>query len=86
MGVLPISRLAIGGNFQRYDIEAVSPITVPDSPEQKGCLCGEVLKGITEPKQCKLFAKVCTPENPVGACMVSNEGACHACYKYELNK
>lgn len=86
LGVLPLSRLVIGEKYQNYDIEIVAPVTIADSPNQRGCLCGEVLKGITEPKQCKLFAKVCTPENPVGACMVSNEGACHACYKYELNK
>jgi hydrogenase expression/formation protein HypD len=49
----------------------------------KGCRCGDVLLGAITPPECKLFAKVCTPEKPLGPCMVSSEGACAAYYKYE---
>jgi hydrogenase expression/formation protein HypD len=52
--------------------------------EDKGCRCAEVILGKIKPYQCGLFAKFCTPENPVGACMVSSEGSCAAYYKYEL--
>ncbi len=51
--------------------------------EPKGCNCGSVLMGLISPPQCALFHKLCTPENPVGACMVSSEGTCAAYYKYE---
>jgi hydrogenase expression/formation protein HypD len=50
--------------------------------EPAGCRCGEVLKGKLAPFDCPLFGKVCTPESPVGACMVSSEGSCAAAYKY----
>ena len=49
----------------------------------RGCACGEVLMGAKTPPDCKLFRKICTPQNPVGPCMVSSEGACAAYYKYE---
>jgi hydrogenase expression/formation protein HypD len=50
--------------------------------EPKGCICGEVLRGVSVPADCGLFGKVCTPESPVGACMVSDEGTCHSWYLY----
>ena len=65
-----------------HDAEAMIPVEVEPLKEWKGCICGEVLKGLKNPKQCKLFGKACTPANPVGACMVSNEGACNAYYRY----
>ncbi|MDY2626633.1 MAG: hydrogenase formation protein HypD, partial [Coriobacteriales bacterium] len=46
------------------------------------CQCGDVLRGVIYPNQCKLFARVCTPEHPVGPCMVSSEGSCAAYYRY----
>ena len=58
-------------------------IKVEKGSEPKGCLCGEVLKGKIVPHQCPLFAKTCSPRTPIGACMVSSEGACAAYYKYE---
>jgi hydrogenase expression/formation protein HypD len=54
----------------------------PDADIPKGCSCGEVLRGIKIPTDCPLFGKKCTPENPVGACMVSTEGSCAAYYRY----
>ena len=50
--------------------------------DYKTCKCGEILKGVLKPWECKVFGTACTPENPIGACMVSSEGACAAYYKY----
>ena len=58
------------------------PYVFEDPKEHKGCLCGEILKGKVTPKDCPLFRNGCTPEDPVGACMVSSEGTCAAEYKY----
>ncbi len=82
LGVLPKSGLKIRKEYEMHDAEAMIPVEVEPLKEWKGCICGEVLKGLKNPKQCKLFGKACTPANPVGACMVSNEGACNAYYRY----
>ena len=55
---------------------------ISQSSEPEGCLCGEILRGIKVPTDCTLFGKVCTPEEPVGPCMVSSEGTCAAYFKY----
>lgn len=86
LGVLPNSGLGIKKEYRQFDAEARFPVEVPEPEEPKGCVCGEVLKGITSPGECKLFGKACTPRNPVGACMVSSEGACAAYYKYNSNQ
>ena len=57
-------------------------ITLKPGRETKGCLCNQLLRGINEPTDCKLFGKACTPLKPVGACMVSTEGACRIWYTY----
>ena len=62
--------------FQRFE-PAVEP-----TQEPKGCRCGDVLRGMMAPNECPLFRKVCTPENPVGPCMVSSEGSCAAYFRY----
>jgi hydrogenase expression/formation protein HypD len=82
LGVLPKSGLKIRKKYSAFDAEVQVPVEVEPTREDKGCICGEVLKGVKNPKDCNLFAKACTPENPVGACMVSHEGACNAFYKY----
>lgn len=84
IGVIPNSGLKLRKRFEKIDAEKVFDISVISSPEPKGCSCGEVLRGIKIPPECKLFAKVCTPEHPIGACMVSSEGSCAAYYKYGL--
>ncbi len=81
-GVLPKSGMAVREKYASFDAEKQIPVEVEPTREDKGCICGEILKGIKNPKDCKLFAKACTPSNPVGACMVSHEGSCHAYYKY----
>lgn len=82
IGTIPASGLALKQGFASLDAAGVFALELPDAPEPKGCSCGEVLRGIKAPTDCRLFAKRCTPENPVGACMVSTEGSCAAYYKY----
>ncbi|MBN2681266.1 MAG: hydrogenase formation protein HypD [Bacteroidales bacterium] len=85
LGVLPGSGLGISEKYSAFDAEKQLQVEVEPTKEDKGCICGEILKGLKSPKDCKLFATACSPSDPVGACMVSNEGACHAYYKYNRN-
>jgi len=82
LGTIPKSGLMIREKYGNWDAERMIPVNVPEPEEPKGCICGEILKGLKNPKECKLFGKTCTPSNPIGACMVSSEGACQAFYKY----
>jgi len=82
LGVLPGSGLAIRAEYAEFDAERVMTLNVPVAVENPACLCGEVLKGKLTPFGCPLFSTLCTPESPVGACMVSSEGTCAAAYKY----
>ena len=83
LGILPKSGLGIREKYARFDAEKVFEVEVEETREDKGCICGEILKGLKTPKDCKLFGKPCTPGDPVGACMVSNEGSCYAFYRYK---
>lgn len=82
IGILPGSGLELREQFHHRDIISVLDPEVPEGKEPKACSCGDVLRGIKIPSDCGLFGKACTPENPVGACMVSSEGSCSAYYKY----
>ncbi len=82
LGVIPKSGLALRNAYRSFDTDALFDLEVPDAPEPPGCQCGDVLRGAKTPADCKLFRKVCVPENPVGPCMVSTEGTCAAHYKY----
>ncbi|MEN2985073.1 MAG: hydrogenase formation protein HypD [Thermodesulfovibrionaceae bacterium] len=82
IGIIPLSGLRLKEEFSHRDVEKVFKMPEIQSIEPKGCQCGLVLRGVKIPPQCPLFEKVCTPENPVGACMVSSEGSCAAYYKY----
>jgi hydrogenase expression/formation protein HypD len=82
LGILPASGYGIKEKYAGFDAEKAFDVEVEPTRQDKGCLCGEILKGLKNPKECKLFAKGCTPQNPVGPCMVSNEGACQAYYRY----
>ena len=82
LGILKESGLKLREKFAHMDAERAIAIEVEKTREDKGCLCGEILKGLKTPSDCKLFGKACTPNDPVGACMVSNEGACHAWARY----
>ncbi|WP_318509204.1 hypothetical protein [Bacillus sp. T3] len=81
VGTLPQSRLVLKSEYSRFDAEAKFDIQLPDMVETKrqNCLCGEVLKGM-KPQMCPNFGKECTPTNPAGPCMVTNEGACSIAY------
>jgi hydrogenase expression/formation protein HypD len=83
IGVIPHSGLAMRPEFARWDAAKAHGIQFRDAKPHPGCRCGDVLRGVIRPTQCKLFAKACTPTNPFGPCMVSSEGACAAAYKYE---
>jgi hydrogenase expression/formation protein HypD len=82
LGILKKSGYKLRDEYSAFDAEKNIDVKVEKSREPAGCICGEVLKGLKRPVDCQLFAKVCTPGNPVGACMVSSEGACQAYYKY----
>jgi hydrogenase expression/formation protein HypD len=82
IGVIPASGLAIGDAYASFDAERAIPVAVEEPREHQGCLCGEILRGKVAPRDCPLFGRACTPEAPVGACMVSSEGTCAAAYKY----
>ncbi len=82
LGLIPGSGLAINDAFGHYDAKRRFSIEAIPAPEPAGCRCGEVICGKLTPKACPLFGNVCTPEDPVGPCMVSGEGSCAAAYKY----
>jgi hydrogenase expression/formation protein HypD len=83
IGVIPGSGLRLRPAWAHRDAVAKLGLERPVVPEPPACQCGEVLKGIKTPPDCRLFGKACTPERPVGACMVSSEGSCAAYYKYQ---
>jgi len=82
IGVLPKSGLGLRAEFSAYDAEKKYGVTVALGSENPACACGEVLKGKRRPPDCALFGTTCTPEHPVGPCMVSTEGTCSAYFKY----
>ena len=82
LGFLPDSALALGEAYADLDAERRFPVSVGVAREIKGCECPAILRGLKQPTDCKLFGTVCTPDNPMGACMVSSEGACAAYWSY----
>ena len=82
LGELPRSALRLRDEFANFDAERKFAVSVPAIADHKACECGAVLRGLTRPEQCKVFGTVCTPDNPLGSCMVSSEGACSARYRY----
>lgn len=85
LGILPKSGMKLKEKYKAYDAEVMIPVEVETTKEDKGCICGEILKGLKSPKDCKLFDTACSPSDPVGACMVSHEGACNAHYRFNRN-
>lgn len=81
-GNIPLSGLEIDDKYSDFDANKMINVEVEETIEEKGCICGEILKGLKKPHDCKLFGKVCTTTNPVGACMVSHEGACNAYFRF----
>ena len=82
LGEVPNSGLKLRPEYALFDAEVTFNIKLEPGIEPKGCICGEILRGVKTPADCRLFRKVCTPENPVGPCMVSSEGSCSAYYLY----
>lgn len=83
IGNIPGSGLRLKGKYKAYDASSLlNDYNEEAGEEPKGCRCGDILKGKCGPKECKLFGTACTPENPIGSCMVSSEGTCAAYYKY----
>jgi len=82
LGKIEKSTLRLKEKYSRFDALKRFNITEEPHEDMSGCRCGEVLCGLIEPPECKLFAKSCTPQSPVGPCMVSSEGTCAAWFKY----
>ena len=82
IGMVKGSGLKISSSYKEFDAQVKFHPKSEDSKEDPNCFCGYILKGVKTPYDCKLFAGVCTPEKPAGACMVSSEGTCAAYYKY----
>jgi len=82
LGIVPYSGLRIKAKYVEFDAEKRFTLTPSKGKDNKACECPKILRGVKTPKDCKLFGTKCTPENPVGSCMVSSEGACAAYYSY----
>ena len=82
LGEVPYSALKIRPAFAEFDAERRFSLDYQPVADNKACECGAILRGVKKPIDCKIFGTVCTPENPVGSCMVSSEGACAAHYSY----
>ena len=79
---VPYSALRIRDAFAGWDAERKFDLAFQSVPDNKACECGAILRGVKKPTDCRIFGTVCTPENPMGSCMVSSEGACAAHYNY----
>ncbi|UCC68469.1 MAG: hydrogenase formation protein HypD [Armatimonadota bacterium] len=86
LGTIPASGYELAKEFGEFDAARRFEIEVPEGAEPAGCRCGDVLRGAIEPRECPLFGKACTPRTPVGACMVSSEGACQAYFRYRTGE
>ena len=82
IGEVPDSGLKLRKKYQRFDAALAFDIAPGPTYEPAGCICGDVLRGVKTPADCQLFGKACTPQYPVGPCMVSSEGSCSAYYLY----
>ena len=82
MGFISQSALQLSDAFADFDAELLYEVPGVRVADPKSCQCGEVLKGVIKPWECKVFGTACTPETPIGTCMVSSEGACAAYYNF----
>lgn len=82
LGEVPHSALRIRPAFAAFDAELRHGLQYRQVPDHRQCECGAILRGVRQPTDCKLFGTVCTPETPMGSCMVSSEGSCAAHYSY----
>ena len=86
LGEVPYSALKIRTAYAAFDAERRFDLHYTPAPDNKACECGAILRGVKRPLDCKLFGTACAPETPMGACMVSSEGACAAHYTYGRHK
>ncbi|MBV9465200.1 MAG: hydrogenase formation protein HypD, partial [Solirubrobacterales bacterium] len=82
LGFISPSGLKISEAYAEFDAERRFSVPGVRVADPKACQCGEVLKGVIKPWECKVFGTACTPERPIGTCMVSSEGACAAYYNF----
>jgi hydrogenase expression/formation protein HypD len=82
LGELPASALRLRDSYAQFDAEQRFTIVSTPAADNPACECGDVLRGLKKPADCKLFGTVCSPETPMGSCMVSPEGACAAHWTY----
>ncbi|PPB69272.1 hydrogenase formation protein HypD [Campylobacter hyointestinalis] len=82
LGEIPKSGMKLKDEFSYLDARVKFDCSVQSTGENRACICGKILRGLAKPYDCKVFGKVCNPQNPIGSCMVSSEGACAAYYKY----
>lgn len=82
LGIIAYSGLKLRKKYEEFDAELKFPIANFQIADPKACQCGEILKGVKKPWECKIFGTACTPETPIGSCMVSSEGACAAYYNF----
>lgn len=82
LGLVPYSALQIKSRYADFNAELRFDLPAVSGSDVKGCECPSILRGVKKPLDCKLFGTVCTPENPMGSCMVSSEGACAAYWSY----
>jgi hydrogenase expression/formation protein HypD len=85
-GNIPGSGLMLKQEYEYFDANVRKPVSVDHKAENPKCICGSILRGRTTPEDCTLYGKICTPENPVGACMVSPEGTCNSYFKYKRHE
>ncbi|WP_445774091.1 hydrogenase formation protein HypD [Shewanella sp.] len=84
LGPIAESALTLRAEYQHRDAERIYAAVLPTAEidDHKACQCGDILRGLANPKDCKVFGRGCTPQTPLGSCMVSSEGACNAYYRY----
>lgn len=82
ISLIPRSGLDFRQEFSDFDASKKFDVEIPPPRYAKGCICGQILTGVKSPLDCPSFGKICNPENPIGACMVSSEGTCAAYYRY----
>ncbi len=82
LGKIKSSGMWLKDEYSRFDAEALIDFEISKTPEPRGCICDDVIRGKSKPTECKLFKSSCSPSHPVGPCMVSTEGTCAAYYKY----
>ena len=86
LGRIEDTGLRLKNKYKQFSARDKFEIEISNQQKSEGCICGEILKGIKEPLDCELFANICTPEKPVGPCMVSAEGACAVYYQYQSKR